>query len=167
LANDRDDINIRALMYNNEQQKVNVAFEKLNPSLKNDVIHIGTPDAMIRVQEDIQKGYLIGMLADRVEQNDRSTRCQFLGEAISLPTGPLIVAHLLKAPVLLCFALHRGANRYDVYFHLLSKQLALPRQERDIALQQLMQEYADILERYALSYPYNWYNFYDFWNDFS
>jgi len=165
LASDRDNVKIRALMYNNEQQKINRAFEKLNPDLKNDVIHIGTPDAMIRVQEDIQKGYLIGMLADRIEQDDRSVSCQFLGKEVNVPSGPLIVAHLLKAPVILCFALHRGGRQYDIYFHLLTDKVELPRKERDIKLQQLMQEYTDILAQHAIDYPYNWYNFYDFWQD--
>ena len=166
LANQANDIKIRALMYDNAQQNINRAFEKLNPQLKNDVIHIGTPDAMIQVQEDIEAGYVIGMLADRIEQEDRSATCHFLGDDVQLPTGPLIVAYLLKAPVILCFALHRGGNQYDVHFHKLRDQIELPRQERDMKLQQLMQEYAEILEQHAINSPYNWYNFYDFWQDF-
>jgi len=167
LANQHDNIKIRALMYNNNQQNINQAFEKLNPKLKEDVIHIGTPDAMLRVQEDINSGYVIGMLADRIEQDDRSTICHFLGEDVKLPTGPLIVAYLLKAPVIICFALHRGGNRYEVYFHKLRDKIELPRKERDQALQRLMQEYADLLEQHAIESPYNWYNFYDFWQDYS
>lgn len=167
LAGHRDDIKIRALMYNNEQQNINLAFEKLNPSLKQDVIHIGTPEAMIKVQEDIANGYLIGMLADRIEQDDRSTHCRFLGQEASFPTGPLIVSHILKAPVILCFALHRCKNEYDVYFHLLDNQVQLPRKNREQTLQKMMQRYANILEQHAISYPYNWYNFYDFWKDYA
>ena len=167
LAGSRDDIKIRALMYDNAQQNINLAFEKLNPDLKHDVIHIGKPDAMLQVQEDIQNGFLIGMLADRIEQDDRSTQCLFLGDKANFPTGPLIVAHLLKAPVILCFALHRQANQYDVYFHLLSEQVQLPRQERETTLQQMMQCYAEILEQHAINYPYNRYNFYDFWKDYA
>lgn len=166
LANEASDVKIRALMYNNDQQKINRAFEKLNPHLKNDVIHIGTADAMLRVQEDIQAGYVIGMLADRIEQDDRSTTCRFMGDEVNLPTGPLIVAYLLKVPVILCFALHRGGNQYDIYFHKLRDKIDLPRQDKNLRLQQLTQEYANILEQHALEHPYNWYNFYDFWEDF-
>jgi predicted LPLAT superfamily acyltransferase len=166
MAKKRSHVKIRALMYNNNQQNINQAFEKLNPELKKDVIHIGTPDAMIRVQEDINKGYIIGMLADRIENNDRSTTCQFLGKETHFPTGPLIVAYLLKAPVFLCFALHRGGKQYDIHFHLLRDKIDLPRKDRDTHLQQLTQEYVNILEQHALNYPYNWYNFYDFWKDY-
>ena len=165
LANKDDKIKIRALMYNNEQQNINRAFEKLNPALKEDVITIGTPDAMIQVQEDIKQGYIIGMLADRIEKDERTVQCQFMGDTVSFPSGPMIVAHLLKAPVVLCFALHRGANKYDIYFHLLHEKIDFPRTERDSKLQQLIQEYAETLEQHALDYPYNWYNFYDFWHD--
>ncbi|MCW8929336.1 MAG: lipid A biosynthesis acyltransferase [Gammaproteobacteria bacterium] len=165
LANKAHNIKIRALMYNNDQQNINKAFEKLNPQLKHDVIHIGTPDAMIQVQEDIENGYIIGMLADRVEQDNRTTSCHFLGKEVSFPTGPLIVSYLLKAPVILCFALHQGGNQYDVYFHKLRDKIDLPRDSRDLKLQELMQEYTDILEQHAIKAPYNWYNFYDFWQD--
>ncbi len=165
LANKADNIKIRALMYNNEQQNINRAFEKLNPKLKDDVIYIGTADAMLRVQEDIQAGYVIGMLADRIEQDDRSVSCHFLGDDVNFPTGPLIVAYLLKAPVFLCFALHRGGDHYDVYFHKLCDRINLPRKDRNLKLQQIMQEYADILAQHAIDYPYNWYNFYDFWQE--
>jgi len=165
LANKTYGMKVRALMYDNEQQNINRAFEKLNPQLKNDVIHIGTPDAMLKVQEDIQAGYVIGMLADRIEHDDRSVSCQFLGKQAMFPTGPLIVAYLLKAPVVLCFALHRGGNQYDVYFHKLRDRIDLPRQKRESQLQQLMQEYSNILQQHAIENPYNWYNFYDFWQD--
>jgi len=165
LANKHPEVKIRALMYNNNQQNINRAFEKLNPELKNDVIHIGTADAMIQVQEDLQQGYIIGMLADRIEHDERSVSCQFLAQEVKLPSGPLIVAHLLKAPVILCFALHQGGNQYHVYFHQLSERIDLTRKERNSELQILMQQYANILEQHALDYPYNWYNFYDFWND--
>jgi predicted LPLAT superfamily acyltransferase len=165
LANADDNIKIRALMYNNDQQNINRAFEKLNPSLKEDVIEIGTADAMIKVQEDINNGYIIGMLADRIEKNERTVECQFLGGKVLFPSGPIIVAHLLKAPVVLCFALHQGGNKYDIYFHLLNDKIDLPRSEREQKLQHLVQEYANILEQHAIKYPYNWYNFYDFWQD--
>ncbi len=167
LAGDRGELKIRALMYNNDQQNINRAFEKLNPKLKDDVIYIGTPDAMLRVQEDIQKGYIIGMLADRIEQDERSVSCRFLGKEAKFPTGPLIVSYLLKAPVVLCFALHKGGNQYDIYFHLLTEQIVLPRKEREQTLQILVQEYVSILEQHAVKYPYNWYNFYDFWQDYA
>lgn len=166
LANQYDNIRVRALMYNSDHQNINRSFEKLNPTLKQDVIEIGTPDAMLKVQEDINNGCIIGMLADRIEKDERTISCNFLGNQVNFPSGPLIVAHLLKAPVILCFALHRRANQYDIYFHLLNDKIDLPRQERDHKLQSLMQEYASTLEQHALKYPYNWYNFYDFWQDY-
>jgi predicted LPLAT superfamily acyltransferase len=165
LAGSRKNIKVRALMYNNEQQNINIAFERLNPELKQDVIHIGNADAMIQVQEDFQQGYLIGMLADRVDSDKRTLSCQFMGETIALPAGPLIIAHLLKAPVFICFALHRSGHDYDIYFHQLSDAIHLDRHQRDAKLQPLMQNYINILQDYALKYPYNWYNFYDYWKD--
>ncbi len=166
LAKNNKEIKVRALMYDSEQQNINRAFEKLNPELKKDVIHIGSPDAMLKVQEDIVQGYIIGMLADRVEQDNRAVQCDFMGQKAVFPTGPLIVAHLLKAPVIICFALHRKSNQYDIYFHLLSDKMDLKRETRDQQLHQYVQKYVSVLEEYACRYPYNWYNFYDFWQEY-
>ncbi|MBF0263676.1 MAG: lipid A biosynthesis acyltransferase [Gammaproteobacteria bacterium] len=165
LAQQHENVKVKALMYNNDHQKINIAFEKLNPDLKNEVIEVGQPDSMIKVQAAYLNGTVIGMLADRVEHDNRTVECQFMGKSISFPSGPLLVAHLLKAPVILCFALHREANKYDIYFHLLSEKVELHRNNREEQIQKLMQQYVNTIEQHCIDYPYNWFNFYDFWSD--
>ncbi len=159
------DLKIKAIMNNNSQQKVNQVFARLNPSLKNEVIYIGDPDSMLSLKEFVQQGNLAGILADRVETDSRTVRCDFFNQATLFPSGPLIVANLIKAPVILCFALHKKNNQYDVYFHLLSHEIKLPRDSRQEKLTEYMSEYAKILELHCKESPYNWYNFYDFWHD--
>ncbi len=159
------DIKIKAIMNDSNNQKINKVFEKLNPSLKDEVITIGTPESMLNLKEFVQQGNLAGILADRVETDSRTVRCNFFNQTSLFPSGPLIVASLVKVPVILCFGLHRKNNQYDVYFHLFSEQIDLPRKDRQEKLTLYMQEYATILEQYCKKYPYNWYNFYDFWQD--
>jgi predicted LPLAT superfamily acyltransferase len=120
---------------------------------------------MLSLKEFVQKGNLAGILADRVETKDRSVQCKFFNQTTLFPTGPLIVASLIQVPVILCFGLHHKNNKYDVYFHLFSHQIELPRKSRQQSLEIYMQEYASILETYCKSTPYNWYNFYDFWQN--
>jgi len=157
------EIKIKALMSNHTPQKINQVFEKLNPALRDEVMIIGSPESMLAVQEFVQQGNLVGILADRVERNERSVECDFLGEKALFPSGPLIVASLIKAPVIICFGLHRGKNQYDVYFHHFSDGIDLPRQQRQEKLTEYMQQYANILAHHCQETPYNWYNFYDFW----
>jgi len=158
-------IKIKAVMNDNSAQKVNQVFEKLNPSLKDEVIYIGDPESMLMLKEFVQQGNLAGILADRVETDERAVSCQFFNQSTQFPGGPLIVASLIEAPVILCFGLHNKNNQYDVYFHLFSEQIQLPRGERQEKLAVYMQKYAAILEQHCKETPYNWYNFYDFWND--
>jgi predicted LPLAT superfamily acyltransferase len=159
------DIKIKALMNIDNTQKVNQVFEKLNPGLKNDVIEVGRINSMLEVQEFLQQGNLVGMLSDRVEDTARSSRCNFLGKDTFFPTGPFIIAGVLKVPVIMCFALHRKKNCYDIYFQLFDEHIILPGKERQEKLMDYAQRYASCLEEYCKKSPYNWYNFYDFWND--
>nr|MBF4405801.1 glycosyltransferase family 2 protein [Vibrio anguillarum] len=44
-----------------------------------------------------------------------------------------------------------------------SDNIDLPRKERQAALAQVVQRYADRLEHYTLQAPLQWYNFFNFW----
>jgi predicted LPLAT superfamily acyltransferase len=69
----------------------------------------------------------------------------------------------MKVPVVLCFGLYRGGNRYDLHFELFAHSLEIERRQREASLRDVIQRYADRLAHYARTAPYNWFNFYDFW----
>jgi len=46
-------------------------------------------------------------------------------------------------PVVLCFGLYRGGNRYDLHFETFTDQLQLERAQRDTELQQTIRRFAD------------------------
>jgi predicted LPLAT superfamily acyltransferase len=64
---------------------------------------------------------------------------------------------------MLCFGLYRGGNRYDLQFEHFADSLQIERSRREAALREIMQRFCGRLEHYARSAPYNWFNFYDFW----
>jgi len=39
----------------------------------------------------------------------------------------------------------------------------VPRKQRIAAIQNYVEQYADVLQRYCLKFPLQWFNFYDFW----
>jgi predicted LPLAT superfamily acyltransferase len=49
------------------------------------------------------------------------------------------------------------------HFELFSEHLHLPRENRDAAIAEVAQAYAQRLEKYVRDAPYNWFNFYDYW----
>lgn len=128
------------------------------------IIPAGQPDTLLRVMECLDRGEWVAMLADRPVANERTTTCEFLGAPAEFPTGPLLSAVLLKAPVVLFFALCSGARSYDVHLEMFDIDPAgFDRRHREQALHELIMRYVQCLEIYVRKAPHNWFNFYDFW----
>jgi predicted LPLAT superfamily acyltransferase len=135
----------------------------LAPELEARIIAPGRPDTLLRVRECFERGEVVAMLGDRVLQGERSIACDFFARRAQLPTGPLLTAALLGAPVVTFFCLFRAPRRYDVHFALLAERLPAERPARDAAVASALQRYAAQLEAHARAAPWNWFNFYDFW----
>ncbi len=145
-------------------QNISRFFDALNPGIAGTVIPPDRPDTLIKVRESLDASYFIGMLGDRVFGADKTTRCGFLGAPITLPAGPMLLAAMMHCPVILFFGLYRGGNRYDIYFEHFADEIVLNREHRAEDIQSWMQRYVERLEHYARLTPYNWFNFYSFWD---
>jgi predicted LPLAT superfamily acyltransferase len=80
------------------------------------------------------------------------------------PAGPYRLAMALEAPIVLFFGLYRGANRYHILLEVLADATAASWRSGPTA-GQWVERYVRRLEHHARSAPYNWFNFYDFWNE--
>src|SRR3546814_5367306 len=109
------------------------------------------------------EGSMVGMMADRAREGERTATVDFLGGKAQLPVAPWIMAGVLGVPVVIAFGLYRGGNHYEAHLELIAEKVVLPRAHRDAALQEYAQRYADRLAHYAREAPYNGFNFYDFW----
>jgi len=140
-------------------------LERLNPDLAANVIDASQrgPELVLALKEAIERNRMIGIMADRTRAGDRSARVQFLGATAAMPLGPWILAGALRVPIIIGFCRYLGDNRYDAQFELFSEGIELPRADRDGALQRWAQTYAQRLELQVRAAPYNWFNFYDFW----
>ncbi len=156
---------IKVLMNTDHNETILRLLNELNPEIAETVIPIGGPESLLKVKESLDQGFLIGALGDRVAASDKVTRCRFLGAEASFPAGPILLAAAAQVPVILMFGLYRGGNRYDVYFEPLAERVTLDRERRSEAIQRWTQRYAERLEHYVKIAPYNWFNFYDYWNE--
>jgi predicted LPLAT superfamily acyltransferase len=156
-------LRVSLVMYEENARKLNSILKAIDPDLAADVIPLGKPDSMLRVEEALRSGSCVGMLGDRTIGADRSVTCQFLGEPAKFALGPLRVAAMLKRPVVLMLGLYRGSNRYDVHFEHLADFSEVSRNERRAAIEDAVRHYAQRIEHYCRLAPYNWFNFYDFW----
>jgi len=155
---------LKVLMNTAHNQNICRFFDALNPTIAGTVIAPDRPDTLIRARESVDAGCYVGMLGDRVFGADKTTPCHFLGAPATLPSGPILLAATMRCPVILFFGLYRGGNRYDIYFEHFTDEIVLNREHRTEQIQSWMQRYVARLEHYALLAPYNWFNFYSFWD---
>ena len=156
---------IKIMMKTEHNQAMARLFDTLNPTLAQTIIPIGRPETLLKVQESLGQGFIVGTLGDRVAQGDKTVRCSFFGQEAVFPTGPILLAALLDCPVILFFGLYRGGNRYEIHFERLTDRIALDRRRRQEQLSLWVQRYADRLEHYTRLAPDNWFNFYDYWEE--
>ena len=163
LGREARGLRISLVMYEENARKLNSVLAAINPDLPLQIIGLGKVDAMLRVKEALESGAFVGLLSDRTIEGEGTVSCEFLGGQSQFPVGPFRLAALLKRPVVLMFGLYRGGNRYDIYFERLADLTQTIRGERNQIIEQSMQRYAARLEHYCRLAPYNWFNFYDFW----
>ena len=155
---------IKILMNTGHNPFVTRLLDTLNPALARTIIPIGEPDTQLKVRESLEKGCMIGALGDRVAQGDKVVRCRFFDRETTFPNGPLLLAMLTDCPVILFFGLYRGGNRYEIHFETLAERIRLEAGRRE-QIGVWTQRYVDRLEHYARFAPYNWFNFYDYWQE--
>jgi len=153
-------LTVSRLMYEHNGRKLASVFNAINPGLSQQIISLGEPDTMLKVEAALARGEMVGMLADRTIEGDGTLPHAFLGQEAGFPAGPFRVAAILRRPVVLMFGLYRGGNRYDIHFERLEGDEAGPREAR---LRRMQAQYVARLEHYCRNAPYNWFNFYDFW----
>ncbi len=159
----REGLQVAMLMYEENARKINATLEAINPAASQDIIPLGRMDSMLQARDRLDAGYVVGMLADRGLGGDTTVDCDFLGRPAPFPLGPFRVAAMLRRPVFFMTGLYLGGNRYRLHFEPLADFSQTPRQERDAAIRRAMQDYADRLTHYCREAPYNWFNFFDFW----
>jgi predicted LPLAT superfamily acyltransferase len=155
---------LKVLMDPLHNQNITRLFDALNREIAATVIAPDRPDTLIRVKESLDAGCFVGMLGDRVSGGDKTTQCQFLNAPATFPAGPVLLAAMMRCPVILFFGLYRGGNRYEIYFEHFADEIDLDRVRRAENIQLWMQRYAKRLEHYSRLAPYNWFNFYPFWD---
>ncbi len=156
-------LRVAMVMHKDNAQKINSMLGAINPEATMDVIPLGRIDSMLQVQQRLDDGMLVGMLSDRTLGDEPMTEIDLLGARAALPTGPFRMAALLRRPVVFMAGLYMGGNRYQVHFETLADFSNIPRGERNKAVAIAILRYAELLNRYTRLAPYNWFNFFDYW----
>ena len=128
------------------------------------VTEIG-PDTAILLQACMERGEWVAMAGDRVPvlSSSRESSVPFLGEMANFSQGPWLLASLLECPVHLLFCRKEHPGRWILSLEPFAERVILPRGCRAEILAEHAAHYASRLERECRQAPWQWYNFFNFW----
>ncbi|RTO91167.1 glycosyltransferase family 2 protein [Enterobacter roggenkampii] len=162
---------INALVFSENAQRFKQIMSEMAPEAGVNLMSVTDigPDTAIAIKEKLERGEWVAIVGDRIAVNPqrggewRVIWSRFMGQPAPFPQGPFILASILRCPVVLIFAL-RQQGKLVLHCEPFADPLRLPRGERQQALQDTVDRYAQRLEYYALMSPLDWFNFFDFWH---
>lgn len=164
LGISRPGIQFRTVIDIDQNPAISRLLNDLNPSLAATVINAREtgPGVALAIRDALEEGAIVALLADRLRPGGEASGTPFLGDHADFPTAPWKIAAALGAPVMLCFGVYRGGNRYHLRFETLADRVDRERDGGRPAAEWI-REYARRLESEVRGAPLNWFNFYDFW----
>lgn len=160
---EKTNIDVQVVAYFGGSQKIRGVLDELNPELAATIIDPSEADAILKMRDVIERGGILAILGDRVGFGDKRLPVSFLGAPAELPAGPYLLAAIMHCPIYCFFGLRVSERKYDTYIIRLAEQIHLTRGKREEQAADYAQQYADMLAEKARQYPYNWFNFYEFW----
>lgn len=163
LARDRIGLDVHIVAHFAVSLKFRQALDAVNPAMAPKFIDPMQPNAIFKMRDVIDNGGVLAILGDRTGIGEKQLAVNFLGQPAMLPAGPYLIAAILHCPVLCFFGLRVDHFQYHTYAIKLADKIELRRGRREEMAQRYAQQYADLLAEKARQYPYNWFNFYEFW----
>ena len=128
------------------------------------IIDVGSDSlASLEMVRALREGQVLALQGDR-HIDHHVVKVRFLGREAPFPVGPFMLAAISGAPLIATFSLQVGPASYR-FFAKPPLQLAFARgQSREDQLKAWVEPYVSELEAVVRQYPYQWFNFYDFWD---
>lgn len=126
----------------------------MKPSVKfiliqEDLSHI------FEINNALSRNELICFTGDRYFEGNKTMSEVLLGKQANFPAGPFTIASRLKVPVAFVYVMKEKNLNYHLYARLANFK------HRDANA--LLKEFCINLETIVKKYPYQWFNYFDFW----
>jgi predicted LPLAT superfamily acyltransferase len=146
-------------------------LNELNPRSSLDIIaadEVGSHTAVL-LEERIAAGGLVLVTGDRTSAGGRNFIKPFMGKDAPFPFGIFYLATMMNAPVYCLFGLRRKTlsirPTYAIHVHKSPLTFDCPRKERFRRCSLLVEYFTTLLTQYCKEQPFQWYNFFDFWQE--
>ena len=148
---------LNALVYGGESPVVMENRRQMMTANNINMILVGNDlSHVVEVNAALDRGEVVSIPADRIFGSQKSVECQFLGRTARLPLGPFKVALRKRVPITSVFVMKEAWNSYSV-------NVMQIHYDSSYTPQNLAQQFANQLETMARKYPWQWFNFFDFW----
>ncbi len=118
--------------------------------VKEDLSHI------FEIHNALSQNELVVFTGDRYFEGSKILTANFLGEDANFPAGPFLLGSRLKVPVIFVYVMKESNKKYYLFAERASFKA------RDA--KGLLMEYVKSIEKMLQKYPYQWFNFFDFWD---
>lgn len=146
-------------------------LKEINPGYSTNVLDASNfgPDSILLIQEFAEQGGLIVAAGDRtsIHHREKSIVKSFLGREAKFPYGVFLIPALVKLPVYFMFGMRSKMSifnpQYNIHIEKSKVDFNCKRTERETRINECCSEFVETLQKFCIMYPYQWYNFFNFW----
>jgi predicted LPLAT superfamily acyltransferase len=157
---------INIVMFEGEHENVKNYLDKIKGeknvqiiAVKDDMSHL------YAINDAFERKELVCMHGDRFLDGARVVEVPFMGDKACFPSGPFLIAAKYGVPVSFVFAMKETNSHYYLsatiphIFHFDRNK-----ETQEIQLISALSGFVDLIEKKVKTYPYQWFNYYNFWN---
>lgn len=148
---------INLVTTDNEHKAIKQQLETLSAKsnikfiiVKEDMSHI------FDINNALSNNELICFTGDRYFEGTKTLSSELLGADAEFPAGPFLLGSRLKVPVVFVYVMKETSTHY----HLYTRKAEFKNRNA----QDLLNQYTKSVEWILKKYPYQWFNYFDFWN---
>lgn len=120
------------------------------------------PESIVRIMNAIQEGGVVSIMGDR-KYAFEAGESEFLNDTACFPYGPFSIAAGLNCPIVVLLSANTGYRKYMVdVSNVIHPRYESPKNKRE-QLKKFIRQFAEVLENYTGTYPYQFFLFHDIW----
>ena len=156
---------LTVLVHTAHAKKFNKMLSEINQHSVLNIIEVSdfTMAVAMDLSERVENGELIAIAGDRVPLSGHGVvNVDFLGVKANFPIGPYVLSRVLKCPLVSLTSFKKN-NEYILSTHLIYDGSEVHKSEFQEYLIKTSYKFASILEQTCLIAPFQWFNFFPFW----
>jgi predicted LPLAT superfamily acyltransferase len=119
---------------------------------------------LLEIKEALANKEIIAMHGDRFIEGNKTVTLDFMGKPAAFPIGPVNMAAKFRVPVSFVFAVKETSSHYHFYATPLHRvAFTTNLKQREDNFRDALKVYTGKFEEILRKYPFQWFNYYDFW----